>query len=46
MNLGTVYVDVGGFAKTLKLLNVGTVNERYRIFKSLIDIYIMSNDDK
>jgi hypothetical protein len=41
--LGAIYVDLGGYSKILKLLNNHAVEERFRVFKSLIDIYILKN---
>lgn len=38
-------MDVGGFGKILKMINVGVVDERFRIFKGLIDIYVLKNDE-
>lgn len=43
--LGGIYVDVGGFGKILKMINIGVVEERFRIFKGLIDIYVLKNDE-
>ena len=44
--LGAIYVDLGGYGKILKLLNNPAVEERFRVFKGLIDIYILKNDEK
>jgi len=44
--LGGIYVDVSGFGKILKLINIGAVDERFKVFKSLIDIYVLKNDEK
>ena len=43
---GAIYVDVGGFAKVLKIINNGAVEEKFRVFKSLIDIYVLKNEEK
>jgi hypothetical protein len=42
-HLGAIYVDVGGFGKIVKMINNSGVEERYRVFKSLIDIYVLKN---
>jgi hypothetical protein len=44
--LGAIYVDIGGFGKILKLLNLSSIDERYKVLKSLIDIYVLKNDEK
>ena len=44
--LGAIYVDVGGYGKILKMLNLSSVDERFKVFKSLIDIYVLKNDEK
>ena len=45
-SLGAIYIDVGGFGKVLKMLNLSSVDERFKVFKSLIDVYILKNDEK
>ena len=44
--LGAIYVDIGGYGKILKMLNLSSVDERFRVLKSLIDIYVLRNDEK
>jgi hypothetical protein len=44
--LGGIFVDVSGFGKILKFFPVAAVEERFRVFKCLIDIYVLKNDEK
>jgi hypothetical protein len=37
---------VSGFGKVLKLIGQPAVEERFRVFKSLIDIYVLKNEEK
>jgi|LakMenE18May11ns_1017448.scaffolds.fasta_scaffold6870445_1 hypothetical protein len=45
-NLGGIFVDVSGFGKILKFFPFPTVEEKFRVFKCLIDIYVLKNDEK
>jgi len=37
---------VGGLGKVLKMINNTAVDDRFRVFKSLIDIYVLKNEEK
>jgi hypothetical protein len=39
-------VDVSGFGKILKFFPAAAVEERFKVFKCLIDIYVLKNDEK
>lgn len=39
-------MDVSGFGKILKFFPTAAVEERFKVFKCLIDIYVLKNDEK